>query len=230
MRALCTLVIGAVLVSAIPASAQDEKRVNFGIGGGYTFTSGETRNHLGDGYNVNVGVIINATPMFGIGVDYTYNGLGEKQLSIPVSPTPGATPVPTDFFANMNMQYFNFNAVIKPHMEGAVKPYFVGGVGVYYRPVEVTTPAVGYIPPYCDPFWYYCSPGGFVPVDKIVGSRSETDFGIDFGGGVNFKVSDGAAVFVEVRYHYIFGKDYTSGTTTKNSSSSYIPITFGIRF
>ena len=85
------------------------------------------------------------------------------------------------------MQFFDVNVVLqKP--EGSVRPYGLVGMGVYYRPIQVTTPAVGYIPGFCDPWWYVCYPGGFVPVDQIVGERSSTDFGMDFGGGVNLGV------------------------------------------
>jgi hypothetical protein len=66
--------------------------------------------------------------------------------------------------------------------------------------MKVTTPGVGYAPGYCDPWWYVCYPGGFVPVENIVGERSSTDFGMDFGGGVRF-----GPVFAELRYHYIWG-------------------------
>ena len=101
----------------------------------------------------------------------------------------------------MNMQYGTANVVFQaPH--GHVRPYGLVGMGVYYRPIKVTTPAVGYVPGYCDPWWYVCYPGGFVPVDKIVGERSSTDFGMDFGGGVNF-----GAIYAEFRYHYIWGPD-----------------------
>ena len=97
------------------------------------------------------------------------------------------TTVPTDFFAGMNMQYGTVNLVLqKP--DGPVRPYGLVGMGVYYRPIEVTTTSVGYLPGYCDPWWYVCYPGGFVPVENVVGKRSSTDFGMDFGGGVKFGV------------------------------------------
>ena len=116
-----------------------------------------------------------------------------------MSGTPGGASVPTDFFASMNMQYGTANLVVqKP--DGAIRPYGLVGLGVYYRPVKVTTPSVGFVPGYCDPWWYVCFPGGFVPVENIVGERSSTDFGMDFGGGVNFGV-----IYAEVRYHYIWG-------------------------
>jgi hypothetical protein len=210
------------------AEAQD-KPVNFSLGGGYTAPNAEVRDHLGDGYNFNIGLQFNVTPVVGIEGLYSFNGLGEKRISIPVSPDPGGTAVPTDFFANMNMQFFDVNLELqKP--EGSVRPYALVGGGVYYRPIEVTTPGVGYIPPFCDPWWYVCYPGGFVPVDRIVGERSSTDFGMDFGGGVNFGV-----VYAELRYHYIWGPEVEvpSGSptpTTRKANGQFFQTTFGFRF
>ena len=231
---ICTLaaVVGPLSTSA---GAQD-KAGHFILGGGYTAPNAEVRDHLGDGWNFTIGGQYNATPVLGIEALYSFNGLGEKRISIPVSPTPGAAAVPTDFFADMNMQYGTVNLVFqKP--EGDIKPYGVAGLGIYYRPVKVTTPGVGYIPGYCDPFWYVCYPGGFVPVDTIVGSRSSTDFGMDFGGGV--KIHD---FYADVRYHYIWGPEIeesristlpsaTGGVgTDRKANGQFIQVTFGIRF
>ena len=109
-------------------------------------------------------------------------------------------------------------------------------MGVYYRPVKVTTPGVGYVPGYCDPWWYVCYPGGFVPVENIVGERSSTDFGMDFGGGVNF-----GAFYAEIRYHYIWGPKVEVGISRRRQSQAWTPTrgkptgssyqtTFGFRF
>lgn len=206
--------------------AQD-RPVQVSLGGGWTIPNSDVKDHLGDGYNFNFGVQVNVSPVIGIEGLYSFNGLGEKRISIPVSPNPGDTPVPTDFFANMNMQYGTANIVLRAP-EGNVRPYGLIGMGVYYRPVQVTTPGVGYIPGYCDPWWYICYPGGFVPVDNIVGERSSTDFGMDFGGGVNF-----SAIYAEVRYHYIWGPTITTpggGTSTQKANGQFLQTTFGIRF
>ena len=111
------------------------------------------------------------------------------------------------------------------------------GLGVYHRPVTITTPGIGYMPGFCSPWWYYCVPGGFVPVDQVVGDRSSTDFGMVFGAGVNFRVSDAASVFVELRFHYIWGPEINTeevetitGTNTINANGQFMPFTFGIRF
>jgi opacity protein-like surface antigen len=230
-----------LLVFALPnpAGAQDpEKKVNFEIGGGYTWSLSDVRDYLGDGFNFNIGLTFEATPTIGIEGLYSFNGLGEKNITLPVSPTPSASGgVPTDFFADMNMQYGTAAVVFKSPAESKIRPYGLTGVGVYYRPVTVTTPGVGYVPGYCSPWWYYCVPGGFVPVDNVVGDRSSTDFGMVFGGGVDFRVSDAASVFVELRYHYIWGPEINpdqaetvTGTTTAKANGQFLPFTVGIRF
>jgi opacity protein-like surface antigen len=225
------LALGAFLLTAalpIDAQAQD-KKVNFSIGGGFTMPNAEVRDHFGDGYHFNIGLQVNVTPVIGIEGLYSFNGLGDKQISIPVSGTPGGPAVPTDFFADMNMQYGTANLVVqKP--DGGVRPYGLVGMGVYYRPVKVTTPGVGFVPGFCDPWWYVCYPGGFVPVENIVGERSSTDFGMDFGGGVNF-----GPVYAELRYHYIWGPtaDVPSGSTatdTRKANGQFLVTTFGFRF
>jgi len=225
MFAIATLV-GPWSTSAF---AQD-KAGYFILGGGFTMPQSEVRDHLGDGYNFVIGGQYNATPLIGIEGLYSFNGLGEKNIRLPVSPTPGGSSVPTDFFANMNMQFGTVSVVFQTP-EGSVKPYGLVGMGVYYRPVQVTTPGVGYLPGYCDPYWYICYPGGFVPVENIIGERSSTDFGMDFGGGVKI-----ASFFAEVRYHYIWGPEIevqgtgASGLDNNKANGQFLAFSFGLRF
>ena len=234
MRYKRLFVLSVSLLGILPVAAQaQDKRVSVSLGGGFTQPNAEVKDHLGNGYNFNFGVEVKATPVIGIEGLYSFNGLGEKRISVPVSGAPGGSPVPTDFFANMNMQYGTANLVLqKP--TGGVKPYGLVGVGVYYRPIKVTTPGVGYVPGYCDPWWYICVPGGFVPVENIVGERSSTDFGMDFGGGVKFGV-----VYAELRYHYIWGPTVaTTGavqplpgvSAERKANGQFLQTTFGIRF
>jgi opacity protein-like surface antigen len=236
MRSVKWIVIAAVALAAAPASAQvDEKAVNVNIGGGYTFTANsEARDKIGDGYNIVFGLTVNPTRKFGVQFEYAFHGLGEKQVKLPVSIIPSGSGVDSNFFADANFHYLDFNAVLKP-MGGSgskASPYFVAGLGYYFRSVDVTTPAVGYVPGFCDPWWYVCYPGGFVPVDKVVGSRSSNDWGMNFGAGVDFKLGSGAAVYIETRYHYIWGPEVTdsTGKSYGKANGKFLPITFGIRF
>lgn len=231
-RVTATLCV-SFFITAAPAGAQPEdRRVTVNVGGGYTFALSEVREHLGDGYNVDFGVTFHINENLGIQAEYSFNGMGEKLVRLPeATPPPGQTLV-RDLYANMNMQYGSFNLVFKPSTERRAKPYVVAGVGVYYRPVQVTTPGLGYVPPYCSPWWYWCWPGGVVPVDYILAERGSTDFGVDFGGGVNFALSDAASFYVEARYHYIWGPELrnASGASQGKANGQFLPIVFGLRF
>jgi len=238
MRHTPLLLALALLLAGSPASAQDpEKRVNWQLGGGYTWVLSEVGDYLGDGFNFNLGVTFEASPIIGIEGMYSFNGLGTKDFTLPVSSTPGAAAVDTPFAADMNMQYGTASLIFNSPRSARVRPYGLTGIGVYYRPVTVTTPSIGFVPGYCSPWYYYCVPGGFVPVDEVVGDRSSTDFGMVFGGGVNFTISPAASVFVEIRYHYIWGPEINTeeaetitGTNTINANGQFLPLTFGIRF
>jgi opacity protein-like surface antigen len=238
-KTVLVFLLAAGLLAIVPARAQAQnKRVHLNLGGGLTVPNSEVKDHFGNGYNFNFGVDVAVNPIISIEGLYSFNGLGEKNIKLPVSVNPLIEGgVPTDFFANMNMQ-FGTGSVIVQMPEGTVRPYGLVGMGVYYRPVEVTSPAVGFVPGYCDPWWYVCYPGGFVAVDKIVGSRSSTDFGMSFGGGLHF-----GPAYAELRYHYIWGPEVEQQTSVNplanvatadlaghKANGQFLQTTFGVRF
>jgi hypothetical protein len=235
MRYTTAFVLMTSLVVALPDPAIAQNPVNFSFGAGFTAPNSEVRDRLGNGYNFTIGLQGNLTPAIGIEGLYSFNGLGDKRISVPIFPTP--TPldgVPTDFSADMNMQYGTASLVVQ-RPEGGVRPYGLVGGGIYYRPIRVTTPGVGWVPGYCDPWWYVCYPGGWVETTNVVGERSSTDFGMVFGGGVNFGV-----IFAELRYHYIWGPEVTVNqpsqpiagvdTDTRKANGQFLQTTFGVRF
>jgi len=230
MRNTTAFFLVAGLMAGAPTWVRAQDTVKVSFGGGYTAPNSEVRDHLGDGYHVNFGVQVNVTPVIGIEGLYSFNGLGQKRISIPViAPPPGGSAVPTDFFGDMNMQYGTLNLVVQ-RPDGGVRPYALVGAGVYYRPIKVTTPALGFIPGYCNPWWYICVPGGIVPVEDVVGERSSTDFGMDFGGGVNF-----GPFYGEVRYHYIWGPEVelpagAQPVEDRKADGQFLQATVGFRF
>ena len=231
-------IVGILALVSTSAYAQDVRPVQFSFGAGVTWPNSEVRDHLGNGYNINFGLQFNVNKNIGIEGLYSFNGLGDKTIVIntvdnPINP---GTGVPTDFSADMNMQY-GTGAVVFQGGSGKARGYGLVGMGVYYRPIKVTTPGVGFVPGYCDPWWYYCVPGGFVPVENIVGERSSTDFGMVFGGGVNVSY-----FYTELRYHYIWGptvEEQTIGTalpggpitiSETKANGQFLQLTFGVRF
>jgi len=229
--------VAAALLAAAPAIAQDEKPVQLTLGGGFTGVYGDGADHLGNGGNFTVGVLFKTSSTIGIQGEYGWNGMKQKQLQLPVSAAPiTGGGIPTNFFADANMQYGAANVLFSPKTSGKAAPYLITGLGIYYRPVSISTPAVGFAT-VCDPYWYVCYPAA-VPVEKIVGHRSSTDFGMNFGGGVTYHIHQTASIYAEIRYHYVWGPSIDpqvqplSGTTSQNLSANgrFLPITVGFRF
>jgi opacity protein-like surface antigen len=238
------LVFVAALMAAMPTAAQDVKPIQLSIGGGWTGVYGPAKDHIGGAGNFTLGVVFNVNPIISLQGEYAWNGAKKKLINgetVPTNPCVGCAGTPTPFYADGNMQYGDFNVLVHAPTHGKAQPYGIIGAGVYYRPVNITTPGVGYTT-VCDPWWYVCYPA-LVSVDQVVASRSSTDFGMNFGGGVNFKVSQHASFYVEVRYHYVWGPTISSGnvptnpiagsdvsTTTLKANGKFLPVTFGFRF
>jgi opacity protein-like surface antigen len=235
MRAKTVFVLVVSLLATLPSVARaQDKGVHFSFGGGYTQPNAEVNDRLGGGYNFNIGLQGDVTPVIAIEGLYSFNGFGDKQFTINVADNPGGSQIPTDLFGDMSMQYGTASLIVqKP--DGGVRPYGLVGMGVYYREIRLTTPGVGWVPGYCDPWWYVCYPGGWVETTNIIGDRSSTDFGMSFGGGVNF-----GPAYAELRYHYVWGPEVTvnqpsppiAGVTvdSRKANGQFLQTTFGFRF
>ncbi|HUL72307.1 MAG TPA: outer membrane beta-barrel protein [Vicinamibacterales bacterium] len=235
MRSLGLIVAAAVAACCVsaPAQAQDRK-VQVNIGGGYTATTGKVHDHLGDGGNFMIGVTFNANEHLGIQAEYGYTPVGSKEVDVPyVQPLSGSAQVS----AGHHMHQGTFNLIGKfGAADAKARPYGVVGVGVYDRVVQLTSPGTGLVT-VCDPWWYICYPVA-VPVTNILGERSSTDFGMNFGGGVNVKLAEHVAFYTEARFHYIWGPKASSfiqgtppaGFVDSNANGQYFQITFGLRF
>lgn len=99
--------------------------------------------------------------------------------------------------------------------------YFTAGVSANYMEAKIAQRGLIYYPPYCDPwYWWWCSPGGWVPGDVVTGKESDTHFGYNAGVGWNIETPNGQLYF-EATYENI---------ETGEGSIGFIPITFGVRF
>jgi hypothetical protein len=220
----------AVVVSAPPAWAQDEKPVQVNVGGSVVMPLSGIKEDFGTGGSFNIGVIIvpPSAPHFAIQAEYGYNHLAGQDKTIPTSITPGGVVTGSALIeSHHNMQYIDFNGILRGG--GTVSPYAIGGFGMYYRSVSLTTPDVGFTT-WCDPYWYVCYPTA-VAIDRVIGERSSWDPGIDLGGGISFKMGDSARFYVESRWHYMWGPSFTDSAGIEHKANGqYMPITFGFRF
>jgi opacity protein-like surface antigen len=238
MRKLVTALFG-ILVAAGPAAAQDYKPVDFNVGFGATIPTSGFKDSFDTGWNGNVGATFNLNEHLGVQGEYNYVRMNGPEKTILVSATPGGIGSAQLIESNQQMHVGSFNLVYKGHgRNNALGGYVLGGLGIYHRMIQLTSPAVGFTT-FCDPYWYVCYPAA-VSVDNILGDRSSNDFGVDFGGGVTF--GHEAKFYVEMRYHYVWGPTISSTASTLPSSTvtncsggcsanaSYFPITFGVRW
>src|SRR3954468_2729137 len=232
MRKVVTAAFGMFLAAA-PVFAQD-KPVDVNIGFGATFPASDIKNDFSAGWNGTIGLTINANPKLGFLVDYTYHHMNGPDKTILVSATPILASATNGIIqSNHQMHVGTFDLVYKmKNHDTGLGGYVLAGPGVYHRIVQLTSPAVGYTT-ICDPYWYVCYPAA-VSVDQILGDRSSTDFGINFGGGITF--GHEAKFYIEMRYAYVCGKTITPNVSTTacpngcSTSASYIPLTFGVRW
>ena len=98
--------------------------------------------------------------------------------------------------------------------------YLAGGAGVYWVDAKLTETGLVYYPPFCDPYWYWCYPGGVGPGSIVKGSKSTTRLGWDAGVGYSFTPGQLSQFYIEAKYHAVY-----TGKTTE-----YIPVEFGVRW
>jgi opacity protein-like surface antigen len=217
----CVWLVGA----ARPTFAQDAKPVNLLVGVGATFPQSEVRQRFGNGHDFQVGIVFNLERYLGLEFDYLYAGFPEQKAVIG-----GDTPTTVDLRHNMQAGLFDVVVRAGPR-RGRYGVYFVGGPALYTRRVSLTTPSTGTLPGICDPYWFVCYPPIEVPTDAVLGAHRTTDIGLNVGGGVNIRPGGGIVIFVEARYHYMHGPEFTlQDGTTQQAKGHYVPITIGLRF
>jgi opacity protein-like surface antigen len=230
------LLFGALFVTVVavaPARAQsayEDRPVHLNIGGGFTVPVSDVADRFGTGGGFNIGMIIEPTPVFGIQFEYGYNGLSGEETQVPLAESPVAAAITNGVIeSHHSMHYLNVNGILSTGGESLFKAYAVGGTGMYYRSVSLTSPDVGYTT-WCDPYWYVCYPT-LTEIDRVLGDRSSWDPGINVGGGVSFALGEEAVFYVETRWHYMWGPEVTDGEgVTRNANGQYLPVTFGFRF
>ena len=223
-RMIGGLFLLGILGMSAPATASD-KPFSFNIGGGIATPVGGAGESLGTGGQVTFGAAYKVQPQVTVFGEYNFSSLGTKSLTVPQP----LIANPQNFAGNGWYQYGGGGVTFTPWQSGKSSVYLLGGAGVYYRSVYVTTPATGLVT-ICQPGWFVCYPTP-VTVDQVVASRHTTDPGVSFGGGVTYRLSTLASFFVEARYHYVWGPEVkTPSGGAEKADAQFFPITFGFRF
>ena len=195
----------AALCAASPVAAQDERPVQLTIGGGWTGVYGAGKDHVGSGGNFTLGALFKPSP-----VDLDPGRVRLERHEAETAVGPGLDQSArhrrrADRFLRRRQHAVWRRKLSSVHQPGKARRTGWSASASTIARSPISTPAIGYAT-ICDPYWYVCYPAA-VPVEQVVGSRSSTDFGMNFGGGVNFKMTDHASIYAEVRYHYIWGPE-----------------------
>lgn len=228
MRQMALFFIALTL--AFPAGAQiqaygepaEPSPFTFNIGGGPSFIPGDA------------GEVFEAGGMFQIGGGYRFSPEGAVQLVYTWSRYDVEERLIEDatIDAYHTLQYLSAEAVYEPVIgaTGPVSFYVLGGPGLYYRVATVREFTGTAVQPYCDPWLFYCYPTA-VETSRVLGTRDDWNFGLAGGLGVVFRLSPTAGIFVEGRYHYVWGDTFTDNEGRERSSDTqYIPVIGGFRF
>lgn len=219
--------LGALLLLAAftPAMAQyyyqgsADRPLQWQIEGGTGITEGTTANYLDNGWTLGGGVSwfpSPATPL-GLRLDASYSQFGATGNLINL----GSDATETQIDAGVGRVWgADLDAEIDLPLSAYVRPYLLGGIGVYQRQVELYQTAFGG-GPYCDPWFGFCG-GGFFPANApIARTTTNGEFSWNAGAGIAMPLGGGMSWFVEARFRQIGPPD---------ERTAFWPITVGLRF
>ena len=92
MRVKTVPVFVVSLLVTLPYVASAQRPVNFSFGGGYTQPNAEVTERVGGGYNFNIGLQGNVTPVIGIEGLYSFNGHYASHRCIQTNSRPNRKP------------------------------------------------------------------------------------------------------------------------------------------
>lgn len=219
----------AMSLLATPAWAggrpDDSSRSWFGqFAGGWSFTNGDTADVLDDDWNFGGGVLYWPSH-WPVGLsfelaysDFDLSGDAVRRINDAIDQDPANDGDITG--GGLDYWQLAVNGIWSLGADTSKGLYLTGGIGWYSVEGQVEDVGLVYYPPICDPWFWWCYPGGVGPGTFIVGSRSSDEFGWNVGAGYSFDVSPGQ-VFIEARYHQVqFGDE----------NVEFIPLTIGYRF
>jgi opacity protein-like surface antigen len=193
--------------------------VGLNIGGGVAFPIGDANRRFETGGDFQVGLSYNFSDFFRIQAEYLYSGYGVEPNLL------GSTGVD----GHHSMQYGNLNAVLDLFPGRLLSVYLVGGPGIYHRSVTISQVEGVTNATFCDPWLFVCYPQA-VSVSSVLGRTGSTSFGLNAGVGISLRLAEPVRLYVESRYHYLFGSSFSTPAGEVRADGQYMPLVLGLRF
>lgn len=212
----------------------------FNVGGGFNLPVGSTHGYATTGWRFQVGGGRNFSKVTAILLQFDYDHMGMKsstlsnQLALYNNLCGGDCGF-NGLGGNVHDWSFTLDPTFTIPSEGTMGAYIVTGVGYYHKVTTFTTPTVGQ---YCD-IYYGCYQ---VAADQPVDWYTSNALGLNAGVGITWKFSrfSNQKLFAEAKYVWTDNSprpfDVSGNTPYFNAfpqeaaRTSWIPVTFGIRF
>jgi len=229
-------------------NADGSNKYAFMVGGGFTLPTGGTHNYASPGWKFQVGAGRNFNRTLGVMLQFDYDKFGIQTRTLNDQLTIYNNLCPADQQAQGNCTQFtqlggyihdwsfSLDPIVNFYTSDTWGAYVTGGIGFYHKATVFTTPATGQ---YCDPFYGYCYT---YQANQPIDWYNSNAFGANGGFGLTYKLSrwSNARLYGEARYVWTDNKPRpfdTSGQTNyfnafpqASARTTYIPVTFGLRF
>ena len=229
-------------------NADGSNRFAFVAGAGFNVPIGDaSANYLTTGYRFEAGAGVNMNKKLGVLFQFAYDPFGipsnilqnQANLYTQLSINAGTPTDYTGLGGNAHIWSFTLNPTLNFYQGEKVGAYAVVGGGFYHKITNFTIPTTGQ---YCD-YYYGCYT---YQANQTIDNYTSNAPGVTGGVGLTYKFSrwSNERLFAEARYVHTFnqarlGDPSTTGASTgtfnnfyppNSNETSYIPITFGIRF
>ena len=209
----------------------------FMVGGGFTIPVGGTHSYATPSWKFQVGGGRNFNKTFGVLVQFDYDNFGmqtstlNQQLALYNSL--GAQI--NQLNGSLHDWSFTLDPIVNYYTSDTFGSYITGGLGFYHKYTNFTVPVVGTC---FDPYYGYYACAANQRIDWYTSNA----FGLNFGIGFTYRFSRwaGEKFFTEARYVWTDNSQRpydVSGTTSyfnafpqASARTTYIPVTFGIRW
>lgn len=222
-------------------NADGSAKYTFFVGGGFTLPVGGSHSYLTTSYDFQAGAGRNFNKTFGVNVQFDWANFGfqtatlNKQLVIYNSTCVGGCGL-NQLGGTSHDWSFTIGPIANFYSSDTFGAYAVGGAGFYHKTANFTIPSVGV---YCDPYYGCYQYAANQSIDKY------TSNAVGFNGGFGFTYRPsrfaGERFYAEGRYVFVNNqpRPYSEGTSASSyynvfpqnsAKTTYIPVTFGIRF
>jgi len=220
-------------------------RYTFFVGGGFTLPTGGTHNYLATSYNIQVGAGRQFNKKFGVNVQFDWANFGFQTATLnnllaiydgpPIFATDQNGNPLSQIGGSSHLWSFTLDPIYNFYTSDSWGAYVTGGGGFYHKTGNITTPEIEEEDTFFGPIQFQANQ----TIDKYTSNA----VGVNGGLGLTYKASRFSSIrfYVDARYVYTFNspRTFSFGDVNGNgfnvfpqisAKTSYIPITFGIRF